>query len=98
MVIVAKKRKARVEEHDHAYLVRGVAEVQDARLALFEHLGRKKWTRIARMPARPIWTGEFEPRKDAEPAVALYFNIAERCPDEARCGYCRRTPKDVYKP
>lgn len=97
MVIVPKK-KVRVEEFPHAYLVRGTNSIDDARLALFKHLGRKKWTRIARMPARPVWTGEFEPRSRAELAVALYFNIAERCPDDARCGYCRKTPKDVYKP
>lgn len=68
-----------VKEHPHAYLIRGPGimwgpTIDQARLALFEHLGRKKWTRIARMPARPLYTRELG---DEHPcgAVALYFNV-----------------------
>lgn len=65
---------AYVEEYEHAYLVRGTIDIQAARLALFDHLGRKKWTRIVRMPYRPMWTGEINDKKPM-PAVALYFAI-----------------------
>lgn len=69
-----------VEEFKHAYLVRGPGimwgpTIDQARLALFEFLGRKKWTRIAAMPYRPMHTSEIG---DDEPcgAVAMYFGIA----------------------
>lgn len=59
--------KVRVEEYPHAYLVCGTSKIDDARLALFKHLGKKKWTRIAAMPARPFHSEE----KGC--CVALYF-------------------------
>ena len=69
-----------VEEYEHAYLIRGPGikwgpTIEQARLALFEHLGRKKWTRIARMPARPLFTREVGDKNPCG-AVALYFAIA----------------------
>jgi hypothetical protein len=90
---MASRRTAlRVEEFSHAYLVRGTNLVPVAKQALFVHLGRKRWTRIARMPARPLNTSEFEPRNQAESAVALYFNWGDDC--DAPC--CQ--PKDKFKP
>lgn len=67
--------KLRVEEFDHAYLIHGTTNIAAARKALWKHLGKKKWTRVARMPARPLWTGEFGDKKPHK-AVALYFSIA----------------------
>lgn len=74
---------AYVQEHPHAYLVRGYGfrygiSIDAARLALFEYLGRKKWTRINRMPARPLHTSEFG-EKNPTGAVAFYFNIGPAC-------------------
>lgn len=57
-----------VEEFDHAYLVVGTASIEQARKALWRHLGKKKWTSIAAMPARPFWNGK-------QSCVALYFAI-----------------------
>lgn len=78
-----------VEEHGHAYLVRGPGimwgpTVAQCRLALFEHLGRKKWTRIIAMPYRPLHTSEVGDKKPCG-AVAFYFAIG-------------RGGKKVYKP
>lgn len=69
-----------VEEFDHAYLVRGPGimygpTAQQGRLALFEFLGRKKWTRIAGMPYRPLYTGEFGDKNPCG-AIAFYFSVA----------------------
>ena len=62
-------RKVRVEEYPHAYLVVGTAKIDEARKALFNHLGKKKWTRIAAMPVRPLHDSE----KGC--CVAMYFAI-----------------------
>lgn len=69
-----------VEEFDHAYLVRGPGikwgpSKEQGRLALFEYLGRKKWSRIAAMPLRPLHTSEMG-EKPGHGAVAFYFSIA----------------------
>lgn len=70
-----------VEEYEHAYLVRGPGimygpTAKQGQLALFEFLGRKKWTRIVGMPYRPMYTREIG---DAEPcgAIAFYFGIRQ---------------------
>lgn len=72
-----------VEEYSHAYLVRGPGikwgpTAQQAKLALFEYLGRKKWTRINAMPYRPLFTGEMGDKNPCG-AVAFYFNIGPAC-------------------
>jgi len=64
--MVVRRRKLRVEEYPHAYLIKGTHSIDAARKALWSHLGKKKWTRIRRMPARPFWDGE-------ESCVGLYF-------------------------
>lgn len=74
------KAHVTVQEYDHAYLVRGYGilwgiTVDQARLALFEWLGRKKWTRICAMPYRPLYTVDFD--KEPTGAVAFYFNIGD---------------------
>lgn len=88
-----------VDEYTHAYVVRGYGikwgiTIQQARLALFEWLGRKKWTRIEQMPYRHMWTGDIG---DDEPtgSVVFYFNIGPRCGRKG-CRLCSR--KDRYKP
>lgn len=68
------RNKVRVEEYPHAYLVHHVQSIDAARKALWAHLGNRKWSRIARMPARPLWTGEMGDSKPHS-AVALYFAI-----------------------
>lgn len=64
--------------------------IQQCRLALFEYLGRKKWTRIAAMPARPLYTGSIGEEVPCG-AVAFYFNIGKR--EHAKPGEL-----DKYKP
>lgn len=84
-----------ITEHEHAYLVRGPGilwgpTIDQARLALFQHLGKKKWTRIAAMPARPMWTGEIGEEVPCG-AVAFYFDIGKR-------EFIRPKDRDRYKP
>src|SRR6478609_7222459 len=81
-----------ITEHDHAYVVRNLgikwgATVDQARLALFEWLGRKKWTRIEAMPYRYMWTGEIDEDVPCS-SVVFYFDIG-------RCA-CHKQRK-VYK-
>lgn len=91
-----------VEEWSHAYLVRGpglrggTLTINVARRAVFEFLGRKKWTKVAAMPCRPFCTRELGEEPSCS-AVAFYFNIGPRC-DSPSCGFCSRVPKDRYKP
>ena len=71
-----------ITEHAHAYVVRSVgikygATIDQARLALFEYLGRKKWTRICAMPYRHMWTGEIGEERPCA-SVVFYFNIGKR--------------------
>lgn len=87
--------KAYVEEYEHAYLVRAYGimwgiTAKQAQLALFEFLGRKKWTRIARMPYRPLYTSEIGDERPTG-AVAFYFNIGRR-------EHAKPAERDKYKP
>lgn len=80
---------AYVEEFPHAYLVRGYGikwgiTTNDARLALFEFLGRKKWKRIAGMPCRPLMTSELGDERPTA-AVAFYFNCPHGFGGDNRC-------------
>jgi hypothetical protein len=61
------KKRVRVEEYPHAYLVIGTGSIDAARKALFLHLDKKKWTRIMRMPVRPLHDTE------SGCCVAMYF-------------------------
>lgn len=70
----SKVSKVRVEKYEHAYLVVGTDSVDEARKALFKHLGRKKWTRIMRMPLRPFY------QPDKGKCVAMYFAIGPDAP------------------
>lgn len=95
--VTVRGYNAYVTEHRHAYLVRGFdIDIDKARLALFEFLDRKKWTRICAMPSRPLWTGVMGEEMPVD-AVAFYFNIGPRC-DSKSCGYCSTHDRDMYKP
>lgn len=90
-----------VEEYEHAYLVRapghvgGTLTIPIGRLAVFEFLGRKKWTRVSQMPCRPLSTRELGEEPSCS-AIAFYFNIMQRCSEPCRA--CAGPRENRYKP
>lgn len=84
-----------ITEHAHAYVVRNNtvkwgATVDQSRLALFQYLGKKKWTAIAAMPYRYMYTSEIGEEVPCS-SVVFYFNIGKR-------EHYKPKDRDRYKP